>query len=225
LLSLPGTKPRLNDNEDDEHEHEHEHGQGDTEACRSSPPPSYPSPASASTSLNQSLASPRPAPPPFSSLDLNLHLRHSQDASAGQPSGDSYRLLSGAVPPIANDAEASSATAAPAYAPLASGSSDDDPTCSSLDYQDAVTETKRALPRDTKAESSGPKDKGDVPSEPPPAYTEGYSPLLSFTYLMAAAGGASSIITQVQQGGPPVNSIGGTWILPARCPLLYFVAK
>lgn len=26
---------------------------------------------------------------------------------------------------------------------------------------------------------------------------------------MAAAGGASSIITQVQQGGPPINTIGG----------------
>jgi hypothetical protein len=31
---------------------------------------------------------------------------------------------------------------------------------------------------------------------------------------MAAAGGASSIITQVQQGGPPINAIGGE--LPAE---------
>lgn len=47
--------------------------------------------------------------------------------------------------------------------------------------------------------------------EPPPPYTEGYSPLESFTYVMAAAGGASSIITQVQQtGGPPINTLGGT---------------
>ncbi|KAL8818908.1 MAG: hypothetical protein Q9223_002548 [Gallowayella weberi] len=39
--------------------------------------------------------------------------------------------------------------------------------------------------------------------EPPPPYTEGPSPLGSFTYLMAAAGGPASIITQVPQGGPP----------------------
>lgn len=26
---------------------------------------------------------------------------------------------------------------------------------------------------------------------------------------MAAAGGAASIITQVQQGGPPINTLGG----------------
>lgn len=93
--------------------------------------------------------------------------------------------------------------AAPAYAPLASGSSDPSGSCS---FQD---ETKRALPRDSKREgepSSRSKDADD--SEPPPAYEEGFSPLQSFTYLMAAAGGASSIITQVQQGGPPINSIG-----------------
>lgn len=46
-------------------------------------------------------------------------------------------------------------------------------------------------------------------SEPPPAYSEGPSPLQSFTYVMATAGGASSIITQVQQGGPPTNTLGG----------------
>lgn len=46
-------------------------------------------------------------------------------------------------------------------------------------------------------------------AEPPPAYSDGDSPLVSFSYLMAAAGGASSIITQVQQAGPPVNTIGG----------------
>lgn len=45
--------------------------------------------------------------------------------------------------------------------------------------------------------------------EPPPAYSEGPSPLQSFTYVMATAGGASSIITQVQQGGPPTNTLGG----------------
>ncbi|KAK6855303.1 hypothetical protein PG995_008835 [Apiospora arundinis] len=102
--------------------------------------------------------------------------------------------------------------AAPAYAPRATSSAvpPQDSTSSaraSAAYQDVVAETKRSLPPDNKPESSG--QKSDDPNEPPPAYTEGYSPLLSFTYLMAAAGGASSIITQVQQGGPgPINTIG-----------------
>ena len=68
-------------------------------------------------------------------------------------------------------------------------------------------ETKAALPADNKGESS----KSAEESEPPPPYTEGSSPLDSFTYVMAAAGGAASIITQVQQGGPaPVNTLAGT---------------
>ncbi|WPG99710.1 Hypothetical protein R9X50_00252900 [Acrodontium crateriforme] len=67
-----------------------------------------------------------------------------------------------------------------------------------------VAETKAALPRDTKdGQSSKELDDG----EPPPPYTEGSSPLEGFTYVMAAAGGAASIITQVQQGGPaPLNT-------------------
>lgn len=70
-------------------------------------------------------------------------------------------------------------------------------------------ETKAAFPADNKGESS----KGAEDSEPPPPYTEGSSPLDSFTYVMAAAGGAASIITQVQQGGPaPVNTLAGTKI-------------
>ncbi|KAI9860399.1 MAG: hypothetical protein M1824_003174 [Vezdaea acicularis] len=73
----------------------------------------------------------------------------------------------------------------------------------------AVAETKAALPRDTK---DRPPGKGSDDGEPPPPYTEGSSPLDSFTYLMAAAGGAASIITQVQQtGGPPINSLGGAF--------------
>ena len=66
----------------------------------------------------------------------------------------------------------------------------------------AEVEVKAALPRDTKGLDDG---------EPPPPYTEGSSPLNGFTYVMAAAGGAASIITQVQQGAPaPVNTLGGT---------------
>lgn len=70
-------------------------------------------------------------------------------------------------------------------------------------------ETKAALPRDTKDGSSS-KDIDD--GEPPPPYSEGYSPLESFTYVMASAGGPASIITQVSQqsGGPPINTLGGS---------------
>ena len=71
-----------------------------------------------------------------------------------------------------------------------------------------VAETKAALPRDTKVgQSSRDLDDG----EPPPPYTEGDSPLAGFTYVMAAAGGAASILTQVQQSGPaPLNTaLGG----------------
>lgn len=69
------------------------------------------------------------------------------------------------------------------------------------------SETKAALPKDTKGESS---HKGAEEGEPPPPYTEGSSPLDSFTYLMAATGGPTSIITQVQQsGGPPLGTLAG----------------
>lgn len=72
----------------------------------------------------------------------------------------------------------------------------------------AVAETKAALPRDTKDGSSSNLDDG----EPPPPYSEGSSPLESFTYVMASAGGPASIITQVSQhsGGPPINTLGGS---------------
>jgi dipeptidyl-peptidase-3 len=70
-----------------------------------------------------------------------------------------------------------------------------------------VAETKASSTRDSKEYSPG---KSAEEGEPPPPYTEGSSPIDSFTYVMAAAGGASSIITQVQQaGGPPINTLGG----------------
>jgi len=75
----------------------------------------------------------------------------------------------------------------------------------------AEAELKAALPRDTK-ERAGPKDHFDD-GEPPPPYTEGPSPLDSFTYVMASAGGAASIITQVSQGGGggggAISALGG----------------
>lgn len=70
-------------------------------------------------------------------------------------------------------------------------------------------ETKAALPVDSKGESSG---KAGEEGEPPPPYTEGSSPLDSFTYVMAATSGPASIITQVQQGGgPPAATLAGTF--------------
>ncbi|KAI4741745.1 hypothetical protein E4T50_07832 [Aureobasidium sp. EXF-12298] len=70
-------------------------------------------------------------------------------------------------------------------------------------FASVVEATKAALPQDTKPRS----DKAPDDSEPPPPYTEGASPLDGFTYLMAQAGGAASIITQVSQGGPaPLNT-------------------
>ncbi|OJJ41249.1 hypothetical protein ASPWEDRAFT_47868 [Aspergillus wentii DTO 134E9] len=68
-----------------------------------------------------------------------------------------------------------------------------------------VADTKASLSRDPKPENLGKSSD----EEPPPPYTEGDSPIESFTYVMAAAGGASSIITQVQQAaGPPINTLG-----------------
>lgn len=94
--------------------------------------------------------------------------------------------------------EAGASASVPAYAPVA-------PKPSTSQDRDVCAETKAAPPQDNKGESS----KKDDDNEPPPAYSEGSSPLESFTYLMAAAGGAASIITQVQQGGaPPINTLG-----------------
>lgn len=156
-----------------------------------SPPPQYPA-SEASGSTSASLAF-RTAPPPFSSLFAPSSSSFHPDPDAVlEP--DKLGLSSTSSAPHEK-------ASAPAYAPLDSG-----PSEASSAYQNTVAETKRALPRDTKAESSSQSKEDD--SEPPPAYSEGSSPLQTFTYLMAAAGGASSIITQVQQGGPPINAIG-----------------
>lgn len=161
-----------------------------------SPPPQYPA-----SEASSSGATGRPPPSFFS---LFTALSDAVAATVLEPSGP-YKpvvvdsLLESPPPPPVS--------AAPAYAPADSvtpGSSSD-PAAASR-FQD---ETKRALPQDTKGESSRSKEED---AEPPPAYSEGPSPLKSFTYLMAAAGGASSIITQVQQGGPPINPIGGEFV-------------
>ncbi|KAL7954263.1 hypothetical protein V8C34DRAFT_317475 [Trichoderma compactum] len=146
-----------------------------------SPPPQYPiSEASSSR------------PPPFSSLFSSV-----QD----HPSGEAF----GKFPAVVPEGSASASVAAPAYGYDSRAPEPFDPDrAAARAFQDPVAETKRALPRDTKGESS----RKDDDAEPPPAYSEGDSPLHTFSYVMAAAGGASSIITQVQQGGPPINAIG-----------------
>jgi hypothetical protein len=137
-----------------------------------------------------SSAPPSPRPPPFSSL-------YTSTAEAVE----AYKT---AV------TEAGASASVPAYAHVAIESFE--PSASS---QDVVAETKAALPRDSKGESSKKEDD----TEPPPAYSEGSSPLESFTYLMAAAGGAASIITQVQQGGaPPINTLGGMYTVQPLNP-------
>ncbi|KAL9489030.1 hypothetical protein ACSS6W_001307 [Trichoderma asperelloides] len=156
--------------------------QGAVHEAEQSPPPQYPiSEASSSR------------PPPFSSLFSSVEDR---------PGGGKFPAV--VVP---EGSAAARSIAAPAYgsdfrAPELSDS--DQAATSARAFQDPVAETKRALPRDTKGESS----RKDDDAEPPPAYSEGDSPLAAFSFVMAAAGGASSIITQVQQGGPPVNAIG-----------------
>ncbi|KAH8808597.1 hypothetical protein F5884DRAFT_858125 [Xylogone sp. PMI_703] len=146
-----------------------------------SPPPGYPvSEASGS-------APPSPRPPPFSSLYTST-----AEAVAA------YKVAVTEVGPSGS---------VPAYAPVAPDfhSPADTSTATSSREVAAEDETKAALPQDTKGESSSKEED----SEPPPAYSLGTSPLESFTYVMAAAGGAASIITQVQQGGaPPINTLG-----------------
>ncbi|KAF3055472.1 G patch domain-containing protein 1 [Trichoderma lentiforme] len=147
-----------------------------------SPPPQYPiSEASSSR------------PPPFSSLFSSVQDHH--------PSGEAF----GKFPAVVPEGSASASVAAPAYGYDSRAPEPFHPDqAAARAFQDPVAETKRALPRDTKGESS----RKDDDAEPPPAYSEGDSPLHAFSYVMAAAGGASSIITQVQQGGPPINAIG-----------------
>ena len=43
---------------------------------------------------------------------------------------------------------------------------------------------------------------------------------------MAAAGGPASLITQVQQGGPPINTLGGVYISrPGRGNVFFNLKK
>ncbi|KAF7949646.1 uncharacterized protein EAE97_003155 [Botrytis byssoidea] len=146
-----------------------------------SPPPRYPN----SEPSHSTPSSPRP--PPFSSL-------YTSTAEAVE----AYK-----VAVTEAGASLSPSPAAPEYVPVASDQNRQFHEASSSS-RDVEAETKAALPQDTKGESS----KKDDENEPPPAYSEGSSPLDGFAYLMAAAGGAASIITQVQQGAAPMNTLG-----------------
>ncbi|KAH8709410.1 WHI2-like protein P4H10.16c [Beauveria bassiana] len=158
-------------------------------AEHSPPPPQYPVSEASSSSR----------PPPFSSLFASVELPE-RPARKFPPA-----VGIAAVAAPCEEAIASGSVAAPAYSSSLEESTPFDPDQGAgRAFQDPVQETKRALPSDTKADSGGKDDD----TEPPPAYSEGDSPLQSFTFLMAAAGGTSSIITQVQQGGPPINAIG-----------------
>ncbi|DAA73711.1 TPA_exp: Uncharacterized protein A8136_4145 [Trichophyton benhamiae CBS 112371] len=153
---------------------------------RINPPPRHSLP-SGSSSSSSALS---PLPPSFSSL------YSSADHEEEEVGLDRFNNSS---PSVAESGASSPPTFAPAP-PFEEASPSSAPVTPRV-----VTETKAELSRD-KGESSG---KGQDDGEPPPPYTEGSIPLQSFTYVMAAAGGASSIITQVQQtGGPPLNSLG-----------------
>lgn len=158
---------------------------GESSLSAQSPPAPPPPPQYPSSEASTS------RPPPFSSVCDSLE-------NASEPAHDLRSTITVTV--------ASTSPAAPSYASLAPGFSTEQSVPTSFDH--ALAETKRALPRDTKGGSSGKDDN----AEPPPAYSEGPSPLQSFAFLMATAGGASSIITQVQQGGPPINTIGGEFL-------------
>jgi G patch domain-containing protein 1 len=153
------------------------------------PPPQYPYPASEASSSTR--------PPPFSSLFAP------PPNAAVERSGKRFSVPAPFAAAV--EGEASSAPAYTAHQPEFQPEPWDPDQAAARAFHDPVAETKRALPQDTKGESS----RRDEDAEPPPAYTEGDSPLQSFSFAMAAAGGASSIITQVQQGGPTVNAIGG----------------
>lgn len=138
-------------------------------------------------------ASPAP-PPPFSSH--NFPSRYFPAPSPADPfralvtecvAVDSTLATCGPAPPTFEESSAP---------PLEGGSR-------------VVAETKAALPRDTKQAGEASKDLDD--GEPPPPYTEGGTPLEGFTYVMAVAGGAASVITQVQQapaGIAPISTSG-----------------
>lgn len=154
-----------------------------TDSDSESSHPAYPVAAPASIDAALSSSSESPHPPPFSSLYFPSRTTADQQHKPADSPEDDCPPAFAPAPPFTESSSSAAAT--------------------------AVAETKAALPRDTKDGSSS-KDIDD--GEPPPPYSEGSSPLESFTYVMASAGGPASIITQVSQSsaGPPINTLGGS---------------
>ncbi|KGQ00929.1 hypothetical protein PAAG_12400 [Paracoccidioides lutzii Pb01] len=147
------------------------------------PPPPH-SPGCASSS-NSPFPFPSPSPPPFSSL------YSVQDEELGY---------------IQTSITESRFPCLPAFAPTPPF--EESLTSPLPIHPPVVLDTKAQLSRDKTGEASA-SGKGLDDGEPPPPYTEGSSPLQSFTYVMAGPGGAASIITQVQQtGGGPISTLG-----------------
>lgn len=153
--------------------------------CDREPEPPYPEPSPPFQSSPPSPPHlPLQAPPPFSSLySIQLH-------------GD--RVEDSVIEPAPNPPPPFTSVCAADE----SGKVECGPSASEA-------ETKAVLPVDVKGE----RRRATEGEEPPPPYTEGSSPLHSFNFIMAAAGGAASIITQVQQGAPPaVNTLAGRYL-------------
>lgn len=132
-------------------------------------------------------------PPPFSSLYQDAPATRSVEHNPSPPP-----TPAGATPDVAHPAPSYNTLSHSAFVPQGlrqhPGTSEE----GELSVKQELSETKK------------PSSK-DEDLEPPPAYSEGPSPLHSFAFVMATAGGASSIITQVQQGGPPTSTLGGEY--------------
>lgn len=159
------------------------------------PPPHSPcSEASSSSSFSFSSN-----PPPFSSLVFD-------SSSVPDPNRSKVAVTQPESALSPSNTSCYPASPPPPLSPPPPPSPFVEEPCESEPSSSIVADTKSSFSQEPKGEASG---KSSADDEPPPPYTEGYSPLESFTYVMAAAGGASSIITQVQQaGGPPINTLG-----------------
>src|SRR5690606_34770200 len=144
----------------------------DSPSGQRSPPPQYPASEASGSSAY------RP-PPSFSSLFP------SQDDEAAETFREPYEPYRHPDDRVTDQEEAAAPTsclAAPAYAPVADQVETGSSNSASSAVRQLQDETKRALAQDTKGGNAKEEE-----TEPPPAYSEGASPLQSFTYLMAAA--------------------------------------
>lgn len=133
-------------------------------------------------------------PPPFSSLYRDAPATRSEEHHPDP----SPVVPAGASPDVAHPAPSYNTLSHSAFAPHILSQHQGTSEGADLSVKQEPSETNKL-----------PSREEDL--EPPPAYSEGPSPLHSFTFVMATAGGASSIITQVQQGGPPTSTLGGEY--------------